>query len=376
MPPVAVLVFGMHARRIGGIEVHTRELITQLEARNWRTVLCFLEAPCPEVRQYLSSPNVTWEELANVERSWRAGWRLFRLLRRYRPRLIHLQFTPILGPVWIARLSGVGRIVFTDHFSHAEGYAPEKKPAWKRVGGRLLRLPVSFAVSVSEFNREIIVADGALPASRSRRIHNGVDLTRPTHTASGAAFRARYGIPADRILITQISQIIPEKGIDDVLEAARIALAENPDLHFVFVGDGKFLEHYLRRTIEIGLVDRVTWTGLVVDPVAEGVYAASDIVCLASRWQEAFGLVLAEAMSCEKPVVATRVGGIPEVVDDGQTGFLVPPGDAPALAAMFIRLARDEDLRSRLGRSGRARAATHFDVRTNTRSLLELYGTF
>jgi glycosyltransferase involved in cell wall biosynthesis len=370
-------VFGLNARRIGGIEVHIRELATQLAERDCRAVLCFPEAPSPVVLQYLSSPNIFWEKLPDAgENTWRASWHLLRIVRKYRPRILHLQFTPLLSPAgWIARLNGVRTIVFTDHHSRPENFVPAPQPVWKRTIARILQFPVSTAIAVSDYNQRIIVSTGTYPPARVRRIHNGVDLSRPL-PAAGAAFRERYGIPADRILITQVSQMKPEKGVDDILEAARLALDEQPNLHFLFVGDGKHLNGYSARARALGMENHVTWTGLVTDPVGEGVFAATDVLCLPSRWQEAFGLVLAEAMSCEKPVVATRVGGIPEVVEDGETGFLVPRGDTAALARKLVLLARDPALRERLGRAGFRRAAALFDIGVNTRELLEVYGDF
>ena len=376
-PQAAVLVFGMNPRRIGGIEVHTREVVAHLARRNCLAVLCFPAAPSPAVLQYLSSPNVRWEKMPHPgENTWAANWYLLRIIRKYRPGLLHLQFTPMLSPAaWIARLNGVRRIIFTDHHSRPASFVTAPQPAWKQAIARFLQLPVSTAVAVSDHNRRIMTSTGSLPPSRVRRIHNGVDLFRP-NGVEGAAFRTCYGIPADRILITQVAQMKREKGVDDILQAAPLALAEQPNLHFAFVGDGDPAGKYAARARELGIENHVTWTGLMIDPVAAGVFAASDIFCHPSRWQEAFGLVLAEAMSCGKPIVATTVGGIPEVVADGETGFLVPPGDLAALAEKLVLLARDRALRERLGQAGRERAAARFDVRTVTRELMEVYGDF
>ncbi len=273
-------------------------------------------------------------------------------------------------------MSGVRKIFFTDHDSHPEGFEPRRERPWIRLAAWLVHLPVSATLAVSDFNRQIIATNGTFPQSRLRVIHNGVDLQRSHDTSAGTAFRVRYGIPLERILITQVSQMIPDKGILDVLDAATLALASHPGLHFAFVGDGKHLAQFTSRAIELGIADHVTWTGLITDPIGEGVYVATDISCLASRWQEAFGLVLAEAMSCGNPVVATRVGGIPEVVEDGKTGLLVPHRDPAALAEKFLLLARDSELRAALGRAGLERAAVHFDVRTNINQLMETYGDF
>jgi glycosyltransferase involved in cell wall biosynthesis len=124
----------------------------------------------------------------------------------------------------------------------------------------------------------------------------------------------------------------------------------------------------------MGLQDHVTWTGLVADPLAEGVYEAADVVCQASRWQEAFGWSIAEAMSCRKPLVATRVGAIPELVKDGDSGFLVPPRDAGAMAERILQLLGDRGLRERMGASGRKAVEANFNLKTNVAELLRLYG--
>jgi len=376
-PQAAVLVFGLNPRRIGGIEVHTREVVAQLAERHCLAVLCFPEAPSPAVLQYLSSPNIRWERMPDPgENTLRSSLHLLRIIRKYRPGLVHLQFTPMLSFAgWIARLNGVRKVVFTDHHSRPEGFVSAPQGGWKGAMARFLQFPVSAAVAVSDHNRRIIAGSGTYRASRVRRIYNGVDLLRPAG-AAGAAFRERHGIPADRILITQVAQMKRDKGVDDILQAAPLALAQQPNLHFAFVGDGHSAGKYAARARELGIEDRVTWTGLSVDPIAEGVFAGSDIFCHPSRWQEAFGLVLAEAMSCGKPIVATTVGGIPEVVEDGKTGFLIPPGDLTALVGKLVLLARDAALRERMGRAGRERAAARFDVRAVTRELMEVYGDF
>jgi glycosyltransferase involved in cell wall biosynthesis len=378
--PCIVFVFGMDARRVGGIEVHTRELAVRLGLRGWRAVLCFHRPPCAEVRQYLSLPNVIWEDLPRAwNNSWQALWNLFLILRTYRPRLLHLQFTPFLGcHAWIAKLSGVKKIVLTDHHSRPEGYILKTAPPLTQLAGRLLNLPLFSAIAVSNYNLNALASQGTFPVSRLKCIYNGVDLDRRggDSLSAGSAFRARYGIPPAHVLITQVSQVRPEKGIEDLLEAASLALAHSPNLHFAIVGDGDFLEEYTRLSVKMGLAGRVTWTGLIADPMAAGAFAAADIVCLASRWQEAFGFVLAEAMSCEKPVIATRVGGIPEVVEDGLSGCLVPPNNPALLAEKFLLLAGDSELRLRMGLAGRRRAADLFNVATNAERLLELYGEF
>ena len=136
------------------------------------------------------------------------------------------------------------------------------------------------------------------------------------------------------------------------MEAARLVIAEAEKVHFVLVGEGNDRPRFMKQAEEMGF-NHITWTGLVDDPFAEGVYDAADIVCQASRWQEAFGQVIAEAMAFGKPLVATRVGGIPELIDHGQSGFLIDKGDSRALADRILQLAADRNLRLRMGQVGK-----------------------
>src|SRR5262249_31552242 len=154
-------------------------------------------------------------------------------------------------------------------------------------------------------------------------------------------------------LVTQVSWIIPEKGIGDLLEAWRLVLEKHRKAHLVVVGDGPARDDYVRVAAGMGLEDHITWTGLVRDPLGEGVFAAADVVCQVSRWEEVFGFTIAEAMACGRPVVATRVGGIPELVEDGRTGFLVPRGDIHGIASRISALLADAGLRARMGHAGR-----------------------
>src|SRR5205823_14664795 len=130
--------------------------------------------------------------------------------------------------------------------------------------------------------------------------------------------------------------LIPANGIGDLLQAALLVVAKNPNIMFAFVREGAQSESFRKQAAEMGLGDHTIWTGLVRDPFAEGVYDAADIVCQPSRWEEAFGQTIAEAMACSKPVIGTRGGGIPELIEDGVSGSLVPIRDVSALAAKIL----------------------------------------
>jgi glycosyltransferase involved in cell wall biosynthesis len=344
------------------MERYARELSSRLHELGWESVLCFLTPPEGEVRDFLALPNVRFDSLpVSVE-----------LLRRYRPTILHLHFTPFLSTIpWTARACGVKKIFFTDHGSNPEGSTIQPAPFWKQAIGRVLTAPYSGVVSVSEFNQRMLAGRGFIDPGRVRCIHNGTDLDLPRATRS---FRETFGIPRERVLAVQVSWIIPEKGIGDLLRAAELAIREEPDLHIALIGEGAYRSRFATEAQKLGIADHVTWTGLIRDPFTEGVFEDADIVCQMSRWEEAFGLVILEGMIFAKPVLATRVGGIPEIVRDGETGFLVGRGDIEAMADRLVLLARDRALRSRLGDAGRRVAQSSFDLRQKIRELIDWYG--
>lgn len=374
-----VTVFGLAPRYIGGSENYARELSLQLARDSWRSVLCFLTPPPDDVRRYLDLPNVSVEVLKNSD-AWYPKLSTLRdlskILRTHRPRILHLHLVGFVGVYpWLSRLHSVERVFFTNHGSHPESYVPERAPFWKRQLVRAIDWPMSKVICVSDFNYQCIMSLDILPAKRFARIYNGVDFSRVSNGASGRAgeFRRRHGIPPERVVITQVSWIIPEKGISDLLEAAHLVVEKNPNVHFVLVGEGSHRELFTKQAEELGLDGHITWTGLVQDPFAEGVYDAADIVCQASRWQEAFGQVIAEAMAFSKPVVGTRTGGIPEVIEDGVSGFLVPRRDVEAMAGRILQLVEDSELRRKMGGAGRSISQTKFNLEKNVRQLVQLY---
>ena len=375
--PTLVSVFGVEPRRIGGTETFARELSVQLGKRGWKSVLCFLSEPTEEVRRFLDLPNTSLNVYATTkDSSFKTGRNLATITRGHRPEILHLHFTGFLNFYsWIVRLQSVKKVFFTDHHSRSAGYVPARAPFWKRVAARFINRPLTKVISVSNYGYECMTAFDLLPRDRFQMIYNGVDLTRvKTEAKRAVEFRRRYSIPAERAIVTQVSWIIPEKGIRDFVETARMVTARNPNVQFVVVGDVAYREQYMKEAIEMGLADRLIWTGMVDDPFSEGVYDAADVVCQFSRWEEVFGWMIAEAMAHGKPVVATRVGGIPELITNGESGFLVERGDTAAMAERIMTLLADRELRARLGQTGRETVSAKFDLRKNVAQLISSYG--
>jgi len=375
--PTIVSVFGVEPIRIGGTETFARELSIQLGGLGWDCVLCFLDEPPVEVQRFLALPNVRIEVLRDsINMSWKSATSLASILRRYSPEILHLHFTGFLGAYpWVARLCSVRRVFFTDQTSRPAGYLLHRAALWKRALVRIINMPLTRVTCVSDYGYRCMTSLDVLPTERYEMIYNSVDLSRVFPSAERAAeARRRYSIPEDRTVVAQVSWIIPEKGILELLEAARLVLQKNEKVQFVFIGEGSFREQYAKDALAMGLGDHVTWTGLVQDPFGAGVYDLADIVCQVSNWEEVFGWVIAEAMAYGKPIIGTNVGGIPELVADRESGFIVERGDSAAMADRILSLIENPELRTKMGRVGAEAVRTRFDLSTNVKRLVDLYG--
>jgi glycosyltransferase involved in cell wall biosynthesis len=246
------------------------------------------------VRAFLQLPNVTLKVLENsIDFNWRATRDLSAILNECQPEIMHLHFTGFLGIYpWLARMHSVRSVFFTDHTSRPTGYVPVRAPLWKRVAVRAINYPLSRVICGSSYGFHCMASLDILPADRFKLVYNAVDLSRAVPSASRAEeFRRRFGITNGRTTVVQVSWMIPEKGIPDLLNAAKLVLEKNQNVQFILVGEGAYRQQYMEEAQALGLGDHITWTGLIQDPFSEGVYDVADVVCQVSRWEELFGLL-------------------------------------------------------------------------------------
>ena len=206
-------------------------------------------------------------------------------------------------------------------------------------------------------------------------IRNGVDMTRFAASPAGDRIRFELGIPADSRLVVVVSRLTRLKGIEQFLEAAASLKPWYPDVRFLIVGETSPPDPAYLRELEdlskvLGVADCVTFTGRRSDVPA--VLSAADVAVMPSL-NEALSNVLLESMAAGAPVVATRVGGTPEALTDGETGLLVPPGDAGAIVRAVSRLLNDRELACRLGHAARTRIAERFSVDRMVHATEEIY---
>jgi glycosyltransferase involved in cell wall biosynthesis len=279
--------------------------------------------------------------------------RLARLFRKWGADVVHVHNTkPLIYAGPAARLARVGRVIYTRH---------GQRHGATRGQDLLFRLTAPSAhhmVCVSEDSARLSV-EGGLPASRVCRIWNGIDVE-----------KFAFAGPREGGPIVMVGRLSPEKNVETLLQAAAIVVAKRPELRFEIAGDGACMPALRTLAAELGLDAHVRFLGDVRD-VASLLERASMFVL--PSLTEGISLTLLEAMSRGLPVVATRVGGNPEVVAENETGLLVQPADPNALADAMMRLADDPEQGRRMGHAGRRRVERHFDVRTMVRRYESLY---
>jgi glycosyltransferase involved in cell wall biosynthesis len=291
---------------------------------------------------------------------------LVRLFRRERYEVLHAH-TPVAALIAriAAHLTGIPLVVYTAHGF----YFHDEMPRWKRalfvalerLGGRFTDL----LFSQSREDADDAVREGIAPRERVVAIGNGVDVSRfdPAKVGVGDTARESLGIPADAFVIGMIGRHVKEKGIEELLAAAKVVAVKHPNAWFLLVGSRLPSDHsgdvdqaFARARSALG--ERLVAPGLRSD-IPE-LLAAMDLFCLPS-WREGMPRTIIEAMMMAKPVVATDIRGAREEVVPEQTGLLVPTRSPAALTAAIERFVTDPAWGRALGRAGRERALALYD---------------
>jgi glycosyltransferase involved in cell wall biosynthesis len=285
---------------------------------------------------------------------------LARLLAQERCDIVHFHTARAHAmSAFLGRSPGVARVV-------------TRRMDYRLRGGwytrRLYNHEVQAVVAISEGVRAALVASG-VDATRITVVPSGVAVDRfASAPAARAAARARFGLGADAWVLAVVGALETRKGHDVLLDAlARLPIA---DAAVLVAGEGSMRDALRARADALALGARVRWLGRLDD--VTDVLAAADALVMPSR-HEGLGVAVLEAMAAALPVVASRIGGLPEAVVDEVTGLLVPPGDAEALAAALTRLAEDRASAARLGVAGAQRVRARFSMEAMAHGTLAVY---
>lgn len=345
-------------RSLGGTERVLWELATRLPANRFEVRVWLSPSPgVDELASAFEQAGIPVDRVPEVDSRWdvRGMLSTWSRLRALQPDLLHVHH------VWpaadrylslIARAAGVKRLVVTEHIvgeSHSRGQRSLKR---SELRGADAVTAVTGAIVDS------LVRDYGIDRSLVRIVPNGADLPDPEREEEQARrWRERYLATPLKPLWVVAGRLEEQKGHDVLFEALCTLVKGGLDFTLVVAGEGSRRHWLEQQAISLKLAPRVQFVGQIED--VGGLLAAADAVLMPSRW-EGLPLVLLEALVRGRPVVASAVGGIADVVEDGTTGTLVPPGDAPALAVALEQLQRKADRAWRMGRTGAERVRERY----------------
>ncbi len=299
-------------------------------------------------------------------------WQLFRIFRKERPHIVHTHTSKagLLGR-WAAFLARIPGIVHTPHGHVFHGYFNVVLTKGFIVAERISALITDKIIAVSDRERDEHLEQGVGRSEKLMTIYSAVELDRIVDLDLDIKAKKRsLSIPEDYNVVGTIGRLVTIKGHRYLIDAAKDVVKKAPQTVFVFVGDGD-LEGELEEQAEaLGIRSNIIFAGWRSD-VAEILYTF-DIFALPSL-NEGMGKVLVEAMAACKPIVASKVGGIADLVKDDINGILVPTKDSEALYSGILRLLTDKALAKRLSECGRDMIYPNFDVSTRIRKVEEMY---
>jgi len=367
--PVRV-VWGLDSMNVGGTELNAVRVAERLDPERVSLTVACLGGEGPMSERYaevgVEVIHFPIESLYGPS-AWRQGLRLARFLRRRSAHVFHAHdiYSNIFGLPW-ARLAGTPRVIGSRRWW--EGPASRAHTVANRIAYRFAHRVLVNAPAL----KELVAEKEGIPPERMTYVPNFVEeeAFQDVTAEERERWRARLGIPDNTWVVGITANLRPEKDHPTLFEAVRILLDDGVDVHLAVVGDGPERGALEEMTRSMAIGERVTFTGH--QPNRPNLHQLFDVSVLCSQ-TEGFSNALVEAMAAGKPVVATRVGGTPDVVEDGVSGFLVPVGEAAALARKVGQVLSDPKLAGDLGRRGRMAARRRYGERHVLGSWISLY---
>lgn len=302
--------------------------------------------------------------------------RFARYLRAQRVQIVHsYNFYSNVFAVPAAKLAGVPLVIASIRDQGV--YLSAAQRHVQRMACRFADLVLVNAQSI----RDWLIDDG-YPAEKVRIIRNGIDLSRYSGKPGETGVREELGLPPEAPLVLMLSRLNPQKGVDDFIKAAAMVRLQRPDVRFLLIGekltyqgdgfgpDAPYHNYLHELCVNLGVDDRIVFTGHRSDVPA---LLAEGAISVLPSHSEGLSNTLLESMTAGLPIVATRVGGNAELVEDGVNGILVPPQAPATLANAILRILDDPDLAQRFSSAARAKAMQHFSMEKMIRDTETLY---
>jgi len=298
--------------------------------------------------------------------------KLYLLMKKYKPHIVHTHTSKAgtLGRI-SAWLAGVPVIIFTLHGSYFQGYFSRVKTNVLIHIERILAMITDRIIAVSQQERSDILQNKIGNESKVINIPLGLELDDLlTCERFRGTLRNELGIDSNKKLIGIIARLVPIKGHRFFLESAKLVLQSHSNVLFLVIGDGELQKELKEYAESLGISDKVMFLGFRKDlPV---IYADLDIVALSSL-SEGLPVTIIEGMASAKPIVAARVGGVPELLDEGNAGIIVPAANPQELARGIIKILDNPDIAKKMGEYGRQTAMSRYRVDTLVENIAKLY---
>jgi len=346
------------------------KLCEVLVARGDQPVLIFSGNLSPEFAARLRATGAELAAINYSEGSVHYFRELRKLVKKHSITTAHIIFFDYFSAIpWIARLAGIPNIIY-----EMQNSGVFQATSWRkrllRFRTKLMTWPTTRVIAISQFVKEQLVK-GGLAEDKIVVRYLGVDTER---FAPDPSARERWtrdlNIRPDEIVLSTVSYLRPFKHPQVLVHTCKELANRKVLARLVVAGDGEMLPGLKELSKQLGVEDRIHWLGNVPDP--RSLLQGSDIFLLASVG-EAFGLVLAEAMACGVPIIGSRSGSLLEVVDEGRTGLLATPLDSNSFADSIERLAKDPDLRRKMGRQAAEHVRAKFTLGNAVAETIHIY---
>jgi glycosyltransferase involved in cell wall biosynthesis len=347
----------------GGAENMIISLVENLDQSRYRSVVCLLRDGWLNAQlQRRGIETIVIPQPRSVDFLW-----LYRAYRVLKDRSIHVmhshEFAMNAYGSLLSAISGIPIVATV----HGKNYYCEK---WRRRAAYRFAARHSSMVAVSDDLRQFLSQRVGIPLGNIRVVHNGIDLKRYAAHEGDNAVRAELGIGVDQRVIGTVGNLFAVKGQTYLLKACKTVAGEFPTFVLLIAGEGEQMDSLRKEASDLGIARNVRFLGFRND--VPSLLQAMDVFVLPSL-SEGLPLSILEALALKKPVVATNVGGVSEIIEDGINGYFVPPKSPEALAHRILMLLHGPGVAARIGEAGRKRVEDAFALERMVREYESLY---
>lgn len=360
----------LNPKKIGSFEDYLIILAHEAQAKGIQISIMF-EGKVPDYLEYKYS-GIQLFVLSGKRGTLVFYKELIKIIKKSKFDIVHISFYPIFSEIPIfLHLLGVKKIFFTDHVSGNISHPLFLKRFFVMLKNKIILKFIYKIICVSKFVLTRNKNTPSMDHSKLELIYNGVNLNRFNQNQNMQKTKLEFNLSQEKFIVSTAINLIEEKGIYFLIEAAGKIVNKFSNIIFLIVGEGKESHKLSKKIEELNLNKHVLFLGLRND--VERILSVSDIFVYPSIWEEAFGLAIIEAMGCGVPVIASNVGGIPEIIEHDYSGLLINPKDSSAIADSIEYLYNNFNVRERIKNNAKKVVEEKFNLNVIVNKTLNLY---